>query len=100
MADVSESGQWTNHQVRRLSEIRNGYTPFQEGDLLFAKITACMENGKGAHAVGLANGIGFGATEFHVLRAKPDADARFIYHWLQSAPLRRKAEAMMTSSAG
>jgi type I restriction enzyme S subunit len=100
MSDVSEMGQWTGKQARRLSEVRNGYTAFQEGDVLFAKITPCMENGKGCHAVGLVNGVGFGTTEFHVLRAKPGGDVRFIYHWLHSEALRRKAEAMMTGSAG
>ena len=100
MADASETGQWTGRQVRQLRAVRSGYTPFREGDLLFAKITPCMENGKGCHAQGLVNGIGFGSTEFHVLRAKPAGDPRFIYHWLQSDLLRRKAEAMMTGSAG
>jgi type I restriction enzyme S subunit len=100
MSDVSETGQWTGRQRRRLREVRGGYTPFSEGDILFAKITPCMENGKGAHACNLVNGIGFGTTEFHVLRARPQNDARFIYHCLQSEPLRRKAEAMMTGSAG
>jgi type I restriction enzyme S subunit len=100
MSDVSETGQWVIRQTRRLHTIKSGYTPFQEGDVLFAKITPCMENGKGCHAVGLVNGVGFGTTEFHVLRARPGNHARFIYHWAQSEALRRKAEAMMTGSAG
>ncbi|MEH2268542.1 MAG: hypothetical protein V7K68_08950, partial [Nostoc sp.] len=62
MQDVSENGQWVSKQVKKLKEINSGYTPFQEGDILFAKITPCMENGKGCHAVGLVNGIGFGTT--------------------------------------
>ena len=100
MADVSESGEWINQQARVLKDVRNGYTYFQEGDILFAKITPCMENGKGAHAVNLLNGIGFGTTEFHVLRAKSRAHPRFIYHWIMNVELRRKAEARMTGSAG
>ncbi len=100
MADASESGQWIGRQTRKLRQVRSGYTPFQEGDVLFAKITPCMENGKGCHAQGLVNGVGLGSTEFHVLRAKPTADARFLYHWLQSDLLRLAAEAMMTGSAG
>jgi len=100
MADVSESGEWINQQARVLKDVRNGYTYFQEGDILFAKITPCMENGKGAHAVNLLNGIGFGTTEFHVLRAKSCAHPRFIYHWIMNEELRRKAEARMTGSAG
>jgi type I restriction enzyme S subunit len=100
MIDVTETGHWVRPQVRKLREVRNGYTPFQEGDILFAKITPCMENGKGAHAIGLVNKVGFGTTEFHVLRAKPFTDARFIYHCLQSEELRLRAKAMMTGSAG
>ena len=100
MSDVTETGQWNSHQIRKLREVRHGYTAFQEGDILFAKITPCMENGKGAHAIGLVNGIGYGTTEFHVLRTKPPHIARFIYHWLQSKELRRSAEARMIGSAG
>lgn len=100
MSDASESGQWIGRQTRKLRQVRSGYTPFREGDVLFAKITPCMENGKGCHAQGLVNGVGFGSTEFHVLRSKPTADARFLYHWLQSDMLRLAAEAMMTGSAG
>src|SRR5579883_1177396 len=51
-----------------LGELRSGFTHFAEGDVLFAKITPCMENGKGAVATGLQNGIGCGTTELHVIR--------------------------------
>lgn len=100
MADVSDSGEWVNRQYRFLGEVRTGYTPFVEGDLLFAKITPCMENGKGAHARSLTNGVGLGSTEFHVLRAKGDNSSRFIFHWLQARPTRTRAIAFMGGSAG
>ena len=100
MSDVSESGRWGVRQERRLQEVRVGYTSFAEGDLLFAKITPCMENGKGAHAVGLTNGIGFGRTEFHVLRALAGNNSRFLYHWLQATHTRTRAIAFMGGSAG
>ena len=100
MADVSESGEWINQQARPFKDVRNGYTCFQEDDILFAKITPCMENGKGAHAANLLNGIGFGTTEFHILRAKSRVQPRFIYHWIMNEKLRRKAETRMTGSAG
>jgi type I restriction enzyme S subunit len=70
MPDVGDNGRILNHQTRRLAEVRNGFTRFEEGDVLFAKITPCMQNGKGALAQCLKNGHGFGSTEFHVLRAK------------------------------
>ena len=69
MKCVSElSGHIDLSLLKQLSEVRKGYTAFREGDLLFAKITPCMENGKIAIAQGLNNGIGFGSTEFHVIR--------------------------------
>lgn len=100
MADVTDTGQWVGRQARPLREVCVGYTPFAEGDVLFAKITPCMENGKGAHATGLTNGVGFGSTEFHVLRARGDNDARFLFHWLQAPPTRTRAVAFMGGSAG
>ena len=100
MSDVSESGHWIIRQTRSLRDVRNGYTCFKENDVLFAKITPCMENGKGGHAIGLVNGIGFGTTEFHVLRAGPEIEPRYIYYWTMTEGLRRKAEAQMTGSAG
>jgi len=100
MSDVSETGRWINRQTRLLREVRKGYTAFQEGDVLFAKITPCMENGKGCHAIGLVNGVGFGSTEFHILRAKDNADPSFIFHLTKLELLRLKAEANMSGSAG
>lgn len=100
MEDVSESGQWTTKRVRPLSEVRSGFTAFRENDVLFAKITPCMENGKGCIAENLVNGIGFGSTEFHVLRAINNHEPRFVFHWTQSDEMRLKAEAFMIGSAG
>ena len=64
-----EFGVIVKQDSRRVAEVEKGYTYFGEGDVLFAKITPCMENGKGAIATNLKNGVGFGSTEFHVLRA-------------------------------
>ncbi len=100
MSDVSDAGEWIGKQTRRYSQVSLGYTQFEEGDVLFAKITPCMENGKGLHAVGLVSGLGFGSTEFHVLRAKPGHEPRFVFHWLQNPALRRRAEGFMIGSAG
>ncbi|MBP7528647.1 MAG: restriction endonuclease subunit S, partial [Syntrophorhabdaceae bacterium] len=100
MADVTESGHWVGRQVRHLRDVRVGYTVFAENDVLFAKITPCMENGKGAHVKGLVNNIGFGSTEFHVLRAKNNNDPRYIFHWLQTKQTRLRAIAYMGGSAG
>lgn len=100
MQDVSDGGDWSHRQTKKLLSISSGYTAFQEGDILFAKITPCMENGKGTHAVGLVNGVGYGSTEFHVLRAEKEASPRFIFHLCNSRELRQAAEVQMTGSAG
>lgn len=100
MGDVSESGRIVSIQTRRYSEVRQGFTAFAEGDVLFAKITPCMENGKGCIAVGLTNAKGFGSTEFHVLRANSEGDPGFIYQWSTSKELRIEAKNSMTGSAG
>jgi type I restriction enzyme S subunit len=100
MSDVSESGRWITRSSRPLCEVSRGYTYFKEGDVLFAKITPCTENGKGFHAKGLENGLGFASTEFHVLRAKENAAPGFIYQWSIYRQLRLSAFAAMTGSAG
>jgi len=100
MSDISESGQWTTKQTRPLRSVSFGFTAFEDGDVLVAKITPCLENGKGAHAVGLQNGIGFGSTEFHVLRAKSGVNPRFLFQLTQWRDFRRAAESQMVGSAG
>lgn len=100
MGDVSESGRWTGRQLREYAAVRNGFTCFADGDVLFAKITPCMENGKGCIVTGLAHSIGFGSTEFHVLRARPEADAGYVYQWSIYSALRQTARNSMTGSAG
>ena len=101
MPDVSEEGEINVGTIRPYGEVRKGFTSFIEGDVLFAKITPCMENGKGAVAVGLVNGVGFGSTEFHVLRPNPDkVDRNWIYYLTAWPSFRKNAEKNMTGSAG
>lgn len=100
MADIAEFGGIMNQEIRRFSEVRIGYTYFGEGDILFAKITPCMENGKGAIAQGLKNKHGFGSTEFSVLRPKDRDDTDFIYHVSMSPLFRMMAKRWMRGSAG
>ena len=101
MPDVSENGKINTSVIRPFSEVKKGYTVFQEGDILFAKITPCMENGKGALATGLKNGIGVGSTEFHVLRPNPDlANGMWVYYLTAWPTFRHEAESYMTGSAG
>jgi type I restriction enzyme S subunit len=100
MQDVSENGGIIGGSEAPFWKVANGFTRFAEGDALFAKITPCMENGKGALALELTNGIGCGSTEFHVLRAKDDNSGPFIYQVLQSKEYRQAAQMQMSGSAG
>ena len=100
MADISEEGHIINKEDRKYSEVEKGFTPFKDGDILFAKITPCMENGKGAIVSELTNGLGFGSTELHVIRPKDKDDTYYLYYLTQMFHLRKKAEQLMTGSAG
>jgi type I restriction enzyme S subunit len=86
--------------IRKYAEVKKGYTYFRDGDVLFAKITPCMENGKMAVARQLRNGIGFGSTEFHVLRPREGVDAHYVYHFVSSARFRAEAAHHMTGAVG
>jgi type I restriction enzyme S subunit len=86
--------------VRKYGEVKKGYTYFRDGDVLFAKITPCMENGKMVVARGLRNGVGFGSTEFHVLRPRSGVEAGYIYHFVSNATFRAEAAHHMTGAVG
>lgn len=90
----------TSFDERKLGEVRKGYTYFRDGDVLFAKITPCMENGKVAIAQNLKNGIGFGTTEFHVIRPKEGVLSEWIYAIIRHPEFRDIAKTKMTGSAG
>ena len=101
MANVSEEGKLTLEYERTLESVWSGFTYFQENDVVFAKITPCMENGKGAIMRGLSNHIGFGTTEFHVLRPTPQkSNSEFLFYLTHSNNFRKLAELNMSGSAG
>ncbi|MBF7097802.1 restriction endonuclease subunit S [Alkalibacter mobilis] len=93
-------GEIISPQVRTFEEVKKGYTNFSEEDIIFAKITPCMENGKCAVVGKLVNDIGFGSTEFHVLRCSENAYNRFLYHLLRSQFFRDEAKSVMTGAVG
>lgn len=100
MEDLSEEGKVINKLVRQFKQVKSGYTQFVENDILFAKITPCMENGKGGLVTKLNNGIGYGSTEFHIIRTKDIKLLFFLYQYTLYKPFRAKAEMQMTGSAG
>jgi type I restriction enzyme, S subunit len=89
-----------NIEMRLLKDVRKGYTFFSDNDVLFAKITPCMENGKAAIACNLKNGIGFGSTEFHVLRPGQDVLPEWIFSYIRQPVFREQAAKNFTGSAG
>lgn len=90
----AESGTILTPEIREFPAVRKGYTSFVDGDVIVAKITPCMENGKAAVARGLMNGVGFGSTEFHVLRSNSAVLPEFVFHFVRQkyfgAPRNRK----------
>ena len=101
MSAVSENSEVLDpNDVRKYADVKKGFTSFQNEDVLFAKITPCMENGKAAIARGLKNGIGFGSTEFHVFRPKSEYLSEFIYCLLHLEKFRKIASNNFSGAVG
>lgn len=94
------SGTIAQTDSRRVGEVRKGYTFFKDDDVIFAKITPCMENGKCAIGKNLKNGIAFGSTEFHVIRAKEEIVPEWIYYYLRQEHVRQSATHWFRGTAG
>lgn len=102
MAAVNEvSGTVANPQQSSVGVVgRKSYRSFTSGDVLFAKITPCMENGKAAIVPTIPTGLGFGSTEFHVLRPKQGIDPRLIWHLVRQQSFRDEAANHFTGTVG
>jgi type I restriction enzyme S subunit len=85
---------------KEVDDVYSGYTYFKDEDVVVAKITPCFENGKGALATGLTNGIGFGTTELHVLRSQPNYSSRWIFYLSISHAFRNIGESEMYGAGG
>lgn len=101
MAALSaEAASVTAEETRTYAQVAKGYTSFASGDVLVAKITPCFENGKIAQTR-LSKPIGFGSTEFHVVRPRPGKlDGRYAHHFLRLENVRTAGERRMTGSGG
>lgn len=100
MEAVSEHGVVSVDVREPYGDIITGLNLFENGDVLFAKITPCMENGKGAFVEGLPTPYAFGSTEFHVLRPDHKVDGRFLYYVTFNPTFRVWAEKNMHGAAG
>ena len=87
-------------RTRRLDDVSGSYTYFAEGDVLLAKITPCFENGKLGVARGLTNGVGFGSSEYIVLRPEPELNAEFLYYYLARPIFLEEGARTMTGAVG
>lgn len=100
MENVSATGEIDCSARGKVADLRSGYTYFKRHDVVVAKITPCFENGKGAYLGALETEIGFGTTEFVVLRASAEIDPRFLYQITMLRAFRRDGEMAMTGAAG
>lgn len=101
MSSVSDVyGTVVSHEVRKLKSVIKGYSHFIEGDILFAKITPCMENGKIAIASELTNEIGCGSTEFYVLRCSEAIFNKYLWLYLRQDSFRDHCKHNMAGAVG
>ncbi|MBV8133241.1 MAG: restriction endonuclease subunit S [Alphaproteobacteria bacterium] len=98
-AVAEETGTIDVSRRRPVAAVRKGYVRFREGDVIFAKITPCMENGKTAPVLGIEGGYAAGSTEFHVLRPSC-IDTRYLWYWLVRRAFRAEAQHNMSGTAG
>ncbi len=99
MEYISTDGVFNLSEKKRLDAVCVGFTYFRNDDIIVAKITPCFENGKGGLAQGLTNSIGFGTTEFHVLRATK-LEGRYLAYLCRSHPFRTIGKTEMFGAAG
>ncbi|MCB1232335.1 MAG: N-6 DNA methylase [Verrucomicrobiae bacterium] len=101
MADLGENRiSFAASDQKTLGEVGASYTYFENDDVLLAKVTPCFENGKAGIARNLVNGIGFGSSEFYVLRAGEDVLPEWIYYCVTHPIFRDPAVAQMTGTGG
>jgi len=101
MADLNEhSISFQPRDEKQLSEVSASYTYFEDNDVLLAKVTPCFENGKAGIARSLLNGIGFGSSEFYVLRSNGQVMPEWVYFCVMHPLFREAAVAQMTGTGG
>jgi type I restriction enzyme S subunit len=99
MAAVDNKSGTISPGEREAGEARGGYKQFRKGDVLFARITPSMQNGKCAIFTG-PHGHGYGSTEFHVIRPQNGTQARWIHRFLRTKEIRMQAAKHFTGTAG
>jgi type I restriction enzyme S subunit len=101
MASVSDETQTIETSADRpYAEVAKGYTSFFRNDIIVAKITPCFENGKMAHATNLKHELGFGSTEFHVIRPNQEVHGSYLFNLLKNSYVRQAGQMKMKGAAG
>ena len=90
----------TANQKKTLAKAYSSYTYFEDNDVLLAKITPCFENGKLGIASNLMNGVGFGSSEYIVLRCGEEVLPQYIYYHLNQPSFRAEGKAQMSGAVG
>ncbi len=101
MEDVKEHDLYFEvNKTKKINEVYSGYTYFREDDVLLAKVTPCFENGKSGIARNLKNGIGFGSSEFHVLRSDKKILSKLIYYFVSGNKFISGGKGQLTGTGG
>jgi type I restriction enzyme M protein len=101
MSDINENKiDFVPTEKKQLKEVVKSYTYFQNDDVLVARVTPCFENGKAGLARDLMNGIGFGSSEFTVLRPDNTVLSKWLYYNIATEKFRTYAKAKMTGTGG
>lgn len=100
MDKIGDDGTCTLDTEKAVDDVIAGYTYFENGDVCYAKVTPCFENGKGVVFSGLKNGIGFGTTEVTVFRPTELIRSDLLYFIFQSTYFKSVGEASMTGAGG
>ena len=101
MADMGENAMYFEVQhTKRLQDVGDSYTYFKDDDVLIAKVTPCLENGKAGIAKQLHSGIGFGSSEFYVIRSRESTTPEWIFLCLATPEFRAWATPKMTGTGG
>ena len=87
-------------ETRKIKDVYQGYTYFEDGDVLIAKVTPCFENQNMAIAANLVNGIGFGSSEIYVLRTDAEGLNQFLLYRLQESVFMQLGTGAMTGAGG
>lgn len=95
------NAEFTANEERKIEDVKSGFTYFRDNDILLAKITPCFENGKAGIARNLKNGIGFGSTEYIVIRANTDiVYPEWIFYHINTPEFINGGKTHMTGTAG